>query len=211
MVDFITISGESVGYYEEKRSKFYATLRHTETEDEAFKFIEEMRSKYWDARHNCYAICVDGGRLVRFSDDSEPHGTAGKPILEVIEGNKLKNVTCVVTRYFGGVLLGTGGLVKAYSSAAKDAVEKALLVEMIPCTMLSIPCEYQDHQKLLYLIEGQKGVVTDTEFSDKVILSVKFRDSDLEEFLLKLTENFSARIEATVTENKLLPFEIEKN
>ena len=208
---FKSIKENAMAEVVEKKSKFIANVFYVESREEAEEIIKKINKQYHDARHNCYAICVDGGRLVRFSDDSEPHGTAGKPILEVIEGNNLKNVTCVVTRYFGGVLLGTGGLVKAYSSAAKDAVEKALLVEMIPCTMLSIPCEYQDHQKLLYLIEGQKGVVTDTEFSDKVILSVKFRDSDLEEFLLKLTENFSARIEATVTENKLLPFEIEKN
>lgn len=132
MESYITVSGESVGEYSEKRSRFIATLRHTETEEQAAAFLAEMRSKYWDARHNCYAYSMSGGTLKRFSDDGEPHGTAGKPILDIIDGSGLTDIMIVVTRYFGGVLLGTGGLVRAYSAAAREAVANANRVKMTP-------------------------------------------------------------------------------
>lgn len=211
MESFLTVIGENSALYEEKRSKFIATVRHCETENDAISFIEEMRSKYWDARHNCFAYCVGGGRLARFSDDGEPHGTAGKPILDVILGNEIKNVAIVVTRYFGGVLLGTGGLVRAYSTSSKDALLSADIAEMIPCTNLSISCDYSDHQKLEYLILGQNGKIENTDFTDKVTVSVLFRDSDTNAFLDKLREQFSARIEAVEVEKRISPFKIEKS
>ena len=105
---YITVVGETAAEYTEKRSRFIATLKHCKTEEEAAEFINALKSKYWDARHNCYAYSVENGALKRFSDDGEPHGTAGNPILSVIEGASITNVCIVVTRYFGGVLLGTG-------------------------------------------------------------------------------------------------------
>ena len=210
MGGFLTVIGENSAEYEEKRSKFIATLRHCETEEDATAFIEEMRTKYWDARHNCFAYCVEDGRLSRFSDDGEPHGTAGKPILDVITGNEIKNVAIVVTRYFGGVLLGTGGLVRAYSTSSKEALLNAQIAEMIPCIKFNICCDYSEHQKLVYLIEGQNGRIENTDFTDKITLEVVFRDSDFESFLDKLTEQFSARLEPINTEKITIPFEIEK-
>ncbi len=210
MEGFLTVIGENSALYEEKRSKFIATVRHCETESEAISFIEETRSKYWDARHNCFAYSVDGGRLSRFSDDGEPHGTAGKPILDVIVGNEIKNVAIVVTRYFGGVLLGTGGLVRAYSTSSKEALLSADIAEMIPVTCFNIVCEYSEHQKLEYLIIGQNGYIENTNFTDKVSIDVVFRDSDVKEFSDKLREQFSARIEAVETQKKISPFKLEK-
>jgi len=211
MSRYFTIIEESVAEYEEKRSKFIATLRHCDTEAQAMAFIDEMRSKYWDARHNCFAYSVEEGKLSRFSDDGEPHGTAGKPILDVILGNELKNVVIVVTRYFGGVLLGTGGLVRAYSTSAKEAVSKAQITEMIECTRFLIECDYQNHQKLTYLIDNENGQIDDTEFTDRVIVKVIFKDADIPGFLSKLTESFSAKIEAKELEKTIFPFKDKKN
>lgn len=208
MSQYLTVFGESVAEYEEKRSKFIATLRHCETESEALSFIDEMRTKYWDARHNTFAYSVEKGRLCRFSDDGEPHGTAGKPILDVINGNGITDCAIVVTRYFGGTLLGTGGLVRAYSTSSKDAVAGAKIAEMIPCTLFSVSCDYADHQKLVYLIEGENGVIENTEFTDKVKISFVFKDTESESFLNKLTETFSARLEAIEEEKRISPFEI---
>ena len=211
MESYLTVFGENTSEYVEKRSRFIATLRHCETEQEATDFINEMRSKYWDARHNVFAYSVADGSLCRFSDDGEPHGTAGKPILDVIVGSEIKNIAIVVTRYFGGVLLGTGGLVRAYSKSAKDAVNNAKVVEMIPCTVYETVCEYTDHQRLVSIIENAGGKIENTEFTDKVTLSYSFRDEDFAPFEIKLSEAFSARLTATETEKTLTPFEILKN
>ncbi len=208
--EFLTVLEESTAEYVEKRSRFIANLRHCETEEDAAAFLEEMRSKYWDARHNVFAYSVGGGSLCRFSDDGEPHGTAGKPILDVINGSGVKNIAIVVTRYFGGVLLGTGGLVRAYSKSARDALLSAKIVEMIPCTVYTTVCEYTDHQKLLSIVESAGGKIENTEFTDKVSLQYSFRDTDFPPFADKLSEAFSARLNAVETEKKLTAFEILK-
>lgn len=210
MKRYLTALGEATAEYVEKRSRFIATLRHCETEQEAVSFIEEMRSRYWDARHNCFAYTVQGGTLSRFSDDGEPHGTAGKPILDVVLGSELKDIAVVVTRYFGGVLLGTGGLVRAYSKSAKDAILNSQVYEMIPSTLYSIVCEYSDHQKLLSLLENCGGKVNNTEFTDKVTLDVAFKDEDIALFSEKLSETFSARLKAEEKEKIISAFLLEK-
>lgn len=208
MGKYLTVLGESSAEYVEKRSRFIASLKQVKTEEEAMKFIEEIRSKYWDARHNCFAYSVDGGKYSRFSDDGEPHGTAGKPILEVINGNEINDVVIVVTRYFGGVLLGTGGLVRAYGKASKNALENAKKAEMIPCTLFETSCEYSDHQILTNLIENLGGEINNTDFTDKVKVSYVFKDSEADSFIKKLTETFSARLMAVEIEKTVFPFEI---
>ena len=208
MGKYLTVLGESSAEYVEKRSRFIANLRHCETEEEASAFLSEMRTKYWDARHNVFAYCVGDGSLCRFSDDGEPHGTAGKPVLDVIVGSEIKNIAIVVTRYFGGVLLGTGGLVRAYSKSAKDAVLNARVVEMIPCTVYSTVCDYSDHQKLVALVESSGGKIENTEFTDKVTLYYSFRDEDFGGFEPLLCEHFSARLGFIEVEKSLIPFEI---
>ncbi len=211
MEKYLTAIGDSTAEYTEKRSRFIANLRHCETEEEASAFIEEMRSKYWDARHNCFAYSVEGGKFCRFSDDGEPHGTAGKPMLDVINGSGVTDIAVVVTRYFGGILLGTGGLVRAYSKSAKDAINLAKIAEMIPCTVLKTECEYTDHAKLLSLIEKSGGTVENSEFTHNVTLTYIFKDTDTDAFLQKLSECFSARIKAEEIEKRISPVEIKKN
>lgn len=206
MEKYITVLGESVAEYTEKRSRFIATLRHCDSEEEALGFIEEMRSKYWDARHNVYAYSVAGQG--RFSDDGEPHGTAGKPVFDVITGGGVTNLAVVVTRYFGGVLLGTGGLVRAYSKAAKDALESAQRAEMIPCTVFETVCEYSDHARLINLIEASGGVIEESGFTDKIVLKYSLKDGDCEPYLKKLSESFSARLKADEAGRKTAGFPI---
>lgn len=211
MSRYLTVIGENTAEYTEKRSRFIATLRHCDNEAEALAFIEEMRSKYWDARHNVFAYSIKNGNLCRFSDDGEPHGTAGKPILDVINGSSVTDVAIVVTRYFGGILLGTGGLVRAYSKSAKDALDSADIAEMIPCTVFETECEYSDHAKLVSLMEKSGVNIEDSIFFDKVKLIYFLKDEDIDGFLYKLSETFSARLSAKEIEKRITPVKLEKN
>lgn len=206
MDTYLTVFEENQTEYVEKRSRFIATLRHCETEKEAAAFLEEMRSKYWDARHNCFAYSVDCGKLCRFSDDGEPHGTAGKPMLDVITGSGITNIAVVVTRYFGGVLLGTGGLVRAYSKSVQDVLSCAEVFKMIPSAQLTITCDYTDHGKLVNLIGSCDGVITDTQFTENVTVEFCLKEDDIDSFGKKLTETFSARLNYEIKEKKLTPF-----
>ena len=201
----ITVSGQSSAEYTEKRSRFIAVIRHCETEQEAVSFINDIRAKHRDARHNCYAYSVSGGTVKRFSDDGEPHGTAGKPILDIIDGEGLCNVCAVVTRYFGGVLLGTGGLVRAYSKALKDAAVSANRAVMIPCTVFSCSADYTDSARLSKLISDMGGVTENAEYTEKVSLTFFMRESKKSEFELKLKEMFCARITAKEIKTELRP------
>ena len=164
----------------EKKSRFIANLEHVESEEEALAYIETIRKKYWDARHNCYAYCIGKKQeLKRCSDDGEPSQTAGKPMLDVLMGAGLCDTVVVVTRYFGGTLLGTGGLVRAYTAAAKAGVEASEVIEKIPAVQFLVKVTY--NQTLLYLL-GQRGYSQlDSEYAEDV--SVRF--------LVPLTERTS--------------------
>lgn len=157
----------------EKKSRFIATVAGCGTEEEAVRFIESTRKKYWDARHNCSAFVIgDRGELTRCSDDGEPSGTAGRPMLEVLLGTGVRNVAVVVTRYFGGVLLGTGGLVRAYTRAVQEGLSHcAIGVNRFGCE-LEISTDYNGVGKILYLL-GQKGIEPiDSEYTDAVRLRI---------------------------------------
>lgn len=206
MQEYLTVFDDTQTEYVEKRSRFIATLRHCETEVQANAFLDEMRSKYWDARHNCFAYSVDCGKLCRFSDDGEPHGTAGKPMLDVITGSGITNIAVVVTRYFGGVLLGTGGLVRAYSKSVQDCLAKAQVLRMIPSTVCSITCNYTDHGRLVNLISSVDGNIEDTVFAENVKVIFCIKDQIIGDFSKKLTETFSARLNLEEIEKKLTPF-----
>ena len=205
---YLTIKEISRSEYIEKRSRFIGVAIPCRTEEEALNHIAAIKTEHWDARHNCYAFVVEDGKTSRFSDDGEPHGTAGKPILEVINGKELKNVLVVVTRYFGGVLLGTGGLVRAYTAAAKGALENGVIAEMIPCTVFKIRCEYTDHQSLLRLLEKSGANIKSTDFAENVTVTFTLKDSEGENFSKNLTETFSARLSAEQSGTELVPFEV---
>ncbi len=207
MKEYITIDSTSTAEYTEKHSRFIATAFFCDSEELASEIISAQKSKYWDARHNVYAYVLQNGS-VRFSDDGEPHGTAGMPILDVIKGSGITNVLVVVTRYFGGILLGTGGLVRAYSTSTRDALSAAQKVLMCGCTQFSVTCDYADHSRLLRLVEDEGGMLFDTVFTDKVELFFRFKDADCDGFLNKLNETFAAKLQAKVTEKSFFPFKL---
>lgn len=159
------------GEYEEKKSRFIATVQKCESEEEASAFIEEMKKKYWDARHNCSAYCIGArGELTRCSDDGEPSGTAGRPMLEVLTGSGIRNVAVVVTRYFGGVLLGTGGLVRAYTRAVQEGLKNCVVGRMRAGYEVEVHTDYNGIGKILYLL-GNAGIEpVSSDYTDKVSL-----------------------------------------
>ena len=194
MQSFKTITDETVFEFTEKRSKFIATIVHIESEKQATEFIGKMRNKYWDARHNVYAYTLSDNNIKRFSDDGEPHGTAGKPVLDVIDGAELRNVAVVVTRYFGGILLGTGGLVRAYSAAAQGAVSNADIKTMTNCRELEIICDYGMFDNLSNYLKNIPGGVISTDFTNEVITFVYIDDTVADDFILKLNDAFNGKI-----------------
>lgn len=169
------------GEYVEKKSRFIATLRRCGSEQEALEFIEEIRKKYWDARHNCYAYVV-GGRegLTRCSDDGEPGGTAGRPMLEVLTGEGLRDTAVVVTRYFGGVLLGTGGLVRAYTQAVKEGLKNCLAGTMRRGCEAEVTADYGSIGKILYLL-GNRGLEPlEADYGEKILLRLQVPGEDFD-------------------------------
>ncbi len=173
----------------EKKSRFIATVRNVESEEEAAAFIEEMKKKYWDATHNCSAFVIGkNAELTRCSDDGEPSGTAGRPMLEVLLGEKIRNVAVVVTRYFGGTLLGTGGLVRAYTMAVKEGLRQCETGWLKKGGLLGIETDYNGIGKILYLM-GQKGMeAMESEYSDVVRLTVRVPVEELESFQKEVTQ-----------------------
>jgi len=183
------------GEYVEKKSRFIATIRKCESEEEASAFIEEMKKKYWDARHNCSAFVIGArGELTRCSDDGEPGGTAGRPMLEVLLGEGIRNIAVVVTRYFGGVLLGTGGLVRAYTQAVKEGLRSCTLGRMRYGWEVEIGADYNSVGKILYLL-GNAGIEPlESNYTDTVSLRVMVPAEEAEGMRKEMTEATGGRI-----------------
>lgn len=183
-----------IGEYTEKKSRFIAEARNVETEEAAAAFVNEIKKKYWDARHNCMAFVLGENRdIMRFSDDGEPSGTAGKPILDVILGNQITNAAIVVTRYFGGVLLGTGGLVRSYQKAAQEALEHSVIAEKSCGIQCRIITDYNGLGKIQYLA-GQEGIrLLDVRYSDMVEIDMVCEVSGFEAFKKRVTDLTAAK------------------
>lgn len=177
----------------EKKSRFIATVRPVKTEEEANQFVEEMRKKYWDARHNCWAFILgERQEFKRCSDDGEPSQTAGKPMMDVLTGAGLTDVAVVVTRYFGGTLLGTGGLVRAYSGAVQEGLKNSTVITKYRGVKLSVTTDYNGVGKLQYLF-GQKEIpILSAEYTDKVVFTVLVESSRIQEIKKAITEATSA-------------------
>lgn len=184
------------GVYEEKKSRFIATVSVCETEADAVAFIEQMKKKYWDARHNCSAFVIGArGELTRCSDDGEPSGTAGRPMLEVLTGSGVRNICVVVTRYFGGVLLGTGGLVRAYTQAVQEGLRNSVIGTMKLGGELKIGTDYNYIGKILYLL-GNEGIEPlSSDYSDKVELRVILPIEEVERLSKAMVEVTNGRVE----------------
>ena len=165
----------------EKKSRFIATVFSVESEDEALEIVAKMKKKYWDARHNCYAYVIgDNNQVQRFSDDGEPSQTAGKPIVDVLLAEQIHNVLVVVTRYFGGTLLGTGGLVRAYSKATKMGLDNSILVDKVYGTRLRIRLDYSGTQKVKHILSQLNVYTIDTIYTDVVEEIVVVENEKLE-------------------------------
>ena len=189
------ILADSAGELEDRRSRFLSALHPVRTEEEALAFIAAVKKQYWDARHHCFAYIVEGGRTVRCSDDVEPQGTAGRPILDVLTGAGLQDVICVVTRYFGGTLLGTGGLVRAYSGAASDAVKNAEVFTRREGVRLCIRMNYTDLGKIQYLLGAKNIPIVDSVYAEDVRLRVMIRKDREESLRDELNEATGARVD----------------
>lgn len=178
----------------EKKSRFIATVRPVEKEEEAVAFIEEMKKKYWDARHNCSAFVIGKkGELARCSDDGEPSGTAGRPMLEVLTGQEVRNVAVVVTRYFGGTLLGTGGLVRAYTQATKLGLKASKIVTMKYGVRLRVVTDYNGGGKIQYLL-GQLDIQEyEVNYTEQVEFLIMVSATQLDMLRKQIVEATSAR------------------
>ena len=178
----------------EKKSRFIANVRPVESEAEAVAFIDEMKKKYWDARHNCSAFVIGTkAELTRCSDDGEPSGTAGRPMLEVLLGEGVRNVAVVVTRYFGGTLLGTGGLVRAYTQATKEALEACTTKLMQQLLPVLIRTNYTDMGKIQYILNTRQFAIINTEFAEDVVFTVHIPVGDAKAILKEITDATNAR------------------
>lgn len=180
----------------EKKSRFIATVRPVESEEEALEFIAAMKKKYWNATHNCSAFVIgENQQMQRCSDDGEPQGTAGRPMLDVLLGEDIHNAAVVVTRYFGGTLLGTGGLVRAYSRAVQEGLKASRVIEKKAGALLSIRTDYNGLGKIQYLL-GQRGLtITNSEYTDIVVVETLVPEAQIAELREAVTETTNGRAE----------------
>lgn len=193
--EYRTVYEGGEGEIVEKKSRFIATVLPVSTEEEALSFIESMKKKYWNATHNCYAYVIgERGELQRCSDDGEPGGTAGKPMLDVLNGEEIRNVVVVVTRYFGGTLLGTGGLVRAYSSATREGLRSSVIITKIHGIKLHIETDYTGLGKIQYILAQRNLKILDTEYTDKVDLYVLVPESLQKEVQDALVEGTNGQV-----------------
>ena len=191
----------------EKKSRFIGRAWPVETEEAALEKIQEMKKKHYDATHNCWAYIIKDGP-VRFSDDGEPGGTAGMPMLQVLQREGLYNVVCVVTRYFGGILLGAGGLVRAYTKGAKIAVDAAGKSMKRVWSVLYVPCPYSWYERVKLAVDSFGGIIRSTEFGADVELEILVPEAQAQPFLDKLTDMSAATIEGMETDKEYRAFPV---
>ena len=194
MEEYLVPTGYGEDEFTEKKSRFIGRIWLVETEEEALSKIQEMKKQHYDATHNCWAYIIHGG-VVRFSDDGEPGGTAGMPMLQVLQREGLNNVVCVVTRYFGGILLGAGGLVRAYAKGAKIAVDAAGKSIKRVWTVLYVPCPYSFYERVKLEIEAFGGILRSTDFGAEVDMEILFPQANAQLFLDRLTDLTSGTVE----------------
>ena len=188
----------------EKRSRFISHIWPVESEEQAQQYIKEMKARYYDARHNCWCYRI-GHAIARYSDDGEPQGTAGQPMLKVLEREEVTNVCCVVTRYFGGILLGAGGLTRAYSKGAKDALIASGIAVMGAWARVKVPCTYPLFQRVKLEIESANGVVDDVQYGADVVLAVSLPAEQTENMRRRLTELSAGGIAVEVLSEEYRP------
>lgn len=198
MSEYLIPAGAGEAEFTEKRSRFLGHVRMVETEDAARDFISEMKRKYYDARHNCWCYSIQGGPE-RYSDDGEPQGSAGIPMLEVLRRRGVTNAVCVVTRYFGGVLLGTGGLLRAYTKSTADALDAAGLAAVRPWAETELDCTYGQLEKLKSETAAAGGVLEDVVYGSGVTLKVLVPAEEAEAFTARIFDRSAGLVKVRVT------------
>ena len=193
----------------EKKSRFIGRVWPVETEEEALEKIQQMKKQHYDATHNCWAYVIRDGAM-RFSDDGEPGGTAGNPMMQVLQREQVYNVVCVVTRYFGGILLGAGGLVRAYTKGAKIALDAAGKSMKRVWTVLYLPCPYNFYDRVKLEIAAFEGVIRDTQFTAEVEMEILMAEGKTQAFLDKLTDMTAGTVEAMEIGQEYRAFPVEK-
>lgn len=188
MEDYRTVLQDAEAEMIEKKSRFIGYCRPVKSQDEAIDFINEIRALHRQATHNVYAYVIRDNNIMRYSDDGEPAGTAGVPVLEVIKKEGLTDVAVVVTRYFGGVLLGAGGLVRAYGKSAKLGIDAAVRIEKLYCNLYLVRCDYSTYGKLEYLINTEGYILKDCAFENDVCLTVGVKPEDRDSFIKSVAD-----------------------
>lgn len=188
MVTYLIPAGYGEAEFIEKRSRFIGRVWPVQNEAEAIGHIEAMRKQHYDAAHNVYAYILRENGTMRYSDDGEPGGTSGRPALNVFRASKIQDVCCVVTRYFGGILLGAGGLVRAYSNTANLALQAAGVMQMALWKSLLVPCSYSQYERVKRLLEEHGAVIENTDFGTDIVLEALLREDVTDGFLKALTE-----------------------
>ena len=201
-----TVYRGGMGEIVEKKSRFIAHVAHVESEEEALAFVEKIKKEYWDARHNCHAYTIGkNNECTRCSDDGEPSGTAGRPILDVLLREEIHNCIVVVTRYFGGILLGAGGLVRAYSHACSLALEAAGVVTMAPCAAMELTVDYSYYERVNNLLADHGARVQNADFGAAVTLAYTMEETRLPAFAAALTELSGGKYAPTQTGSLFAP------
>ena len=202
---YIVPFGQGEAEYVEKRSRFIGHVWPVDSEEEARRYIEETRKRHHDARHNCWCYVLGEGNILRYGDDGEPQGPAGQPMLNVFLREEVTNVCCVVTRYFGGILLGAGGLTRAYGGTAKLALNEAGVSRMRLWATIAIPCSYAMYERVRLLVEMEGGIIAGTDFGADVVLSVLLPAEQTQSLQEKLTELSAGQLELLVEEEAFRP------
>lgn len=193
MKEYKTVEFENSDDFIEKKSRFIGYVKPVKTSDEALEFINKIKSKHWDATHNVYAYVLKENNIQRYSDDGEPSGTAGVPVLDVILKNGLVDVCVVVTRYFGGILLGAGGLVRAYSHGSKIALESGNIITMAPCKILSVKVDYSFYERMNILLSEFNSNIEETLFEESVKITFSLKEDKVMLLSEKLTEQSNGK------------------
>lgn len=188
MQEYKTVEKEASDFFIEKKSKFIGYAKPVKTQEDAVEFISKIKSKHWDATHNVYAYVLRENNIQRYSDDGEPSGTAGVPVLDVMLKESLVDVCVVATRYFGGTLLGAGGLVRAYSHTSKIALEAAGIITMAQCSVMSAEVDYSFYDRLNILLSDFSAVILNTSFSDKVCVEFSVKENIVDSLNAKLID-----------------------
>lgn len=209
MDEYLVPSGYGEDEFIEKKSRFIGRVWCVESEEEALARIQEMKKQHYDASHNCWAYVIRDGAM-RFSDDGEPGGTAGNPMMQVLQREELYNVVCVVTRYFGGVLLGAGGLVRAYTKGAKIAIDAAGKSVKRVWSVLYVPCPYTFYERVKLEVEAFGGIIRDTQFGAEVELEILVAEGQRDAFLEKLTDMTAGTVEGMETDKEYRAFPVDK-